>query len=201
MSDFFLVDQESFVYLPPLKKSSVKALREYHIPFLGLKPGLHEYRFQLTKTFFEAFEYSEISNAEIEVEVTLEKQSTLMVLDFQLGGNVELLCDRCGDAYLQPISSNDKLIVKFGDETGSTDDEILVLGPSENTVDVSQYLYEYAHLALPARHVHATEEECNQEVLAAFKKYTVENDNRDDWAALKNLHFEEHEPLEDDEEE
>lgn len=179
----------------------MKALREYLIPFLGLKQGLHEYRFQLTKTFFDAFEYSEISQSEIDVEVFLEKQSTLMVLDFHLKGNVELLCDRCGDAYFQPISSREKLIVKFGDETGSTDDEILVLGPAENTVDVSQYLYEYAHLALPARHVHPTEEECNQEVLLAFKKYSVENDNRDEWAALKNLHFDEQEPEEDDEEE
>jgi len=68
---------------------------------------------------------------------------------------------------------------------------------------VAHYLYEYAHLALPARHVHETEEECNQEVMAALSKYMVQNDNRNEWAALKNLHFEENEPepFEDDEEE
>jgi hypothetical protein len=49
--------------------------------------------------------------------------------------------------------------------------------------------------------VHETEEECNQEVLAAYKKYSVESDERDEWAALKNLHFEDNEPFEDDEEE
>ncbi|MFN6379105.1 MAG: YceD family protein [Flavobacteriales bacterium] len=179
----------------------MKALKEYQIPFLGLKVGTHSYEFTLTEAFFEAFEYSEITESNIAVELEFEKQGTLMVLDFELKGSVTLLCDRCGDPYSQIIQSNERLIVKFGDETGHTDEDILVLGPSENTVDVSQYLYEYAHLALPAKHVHAAEAECNQEVLAAYKKYTVDSDNRDEWAALKNLQFEDNEPLEDDEEE
>lgn len=179
----------------------MKQLKEYQIPFLGLKVGVHEYEFTLDNAFFDAFEYSEITEAKVFVELALEKQSTMLVLDFSLKGDVQLLCDRCGDPFMQEITSKDRLIVKFGDETGHTDEDILVLGPSENTVDVAQYLYEYAHLALPAKHVHASESECNQEVLAAYKKYAVENDNRDDWAALKNLHFEDNKPLDDDEEE
>lgn len=179
----------------------MKALKEYQIPFLGLKVGTHSYEFTLTEAFFEAFEYSEITESTIAVELQFEKQGTLMVLDFILTGEVKLLCDRCGDPFSQPIQSKERLIVKFGDETGHTDEDILVLGPSENAVDVSQYLYEYAHLALPAKHVHATEAECNQEVLAAYKKYAVDSDNRDEWAALKNLQFEDNEPLDDDEEE
>lgn len=176
-------------------------MKEYQIPFLGLKIGVHHYEFTLDEAFFEAFEYSEISASAIRIDLALEKQSSMLVLDFVLKGTVQLLCDRCGDPFMQEISSKDRLIVKFGDETGHTDEDILVLGPSENAVDVSQYLYEYAHLALPARHVHASESECNQEVLAAYRKYTVESDSRDNWAELKNLHFGENEPSEDDEEE
>lgn len=179
----------------------MKKLKEYQIPFLGLKIGSHQYEFTLTDEFFEAFEYSEIIHANINVDVELEKQSTMMVVHFQLSGTVELNCDRCGDAYQQNISSKERLIVKYGDETSSTDEDILILGTKESHLDLSQYLYEYAHLALPAKHVHPTEEECNQEVLVAYKKYTVESDDRDSWAALKNLHFDENEPLEDDEEE
>jgi uncharacterized metal-binding protein YceD (DUF177 family) len=189
------------IFASPKKTQTVKPLKEFHIPFLGLKVGTHHYQFNLTDAFFDAFEYSEITTANIDVEVQLEKQSTLLVLDFELSGSVELMCDRCGDAFQQPLQSKERLIVKFGDETSSTDEEILILGPSENTVDIEQYLYEYAHLALPARHVHETEEECNQEVLAAYKKYSVESDERDEWAALKNLHFEDNEPFEDEEEE
>ena len=154
--------------------------------------------------FFEAFEYSEISRADIRVELELEKQSTMMVLDFQLEGTVELICDRCGDPVHQEVETNQRLILKLGSESsGTTDDDIIVLGPSESDINVAHYLYEYAHLALPARHVHETEEECNQEVMAALSKYMVQSDNRNEWAALKNLHFEENEPepFEDDEEE
>lgn len=179
----------------------MKHLKEYQIPFLGLKVGVHEYEFTLDNAFFEAFEYSEIAEATVNVHLSLEKQSTMLVLDFTMQGEVQLLCDRCGDPFMQDIVSKDRLIVKFGDETGHTHDDILVLGPGENAVDVSQYLYEYAHLALPAKHVHTSEKECNQEVLAAYKKYTVDSDSRDNWAELKNLHFEENEPLDIDEEE
>jgi uncharacterized protein len=181
----------------------VKPLKEYDIPFLGLKVGKHEYQFILKDSFFEAFEHSEIEHAEIHVHLELEKQSTMLVLDFELEGTVDLVCDRCGDPVSQPIEGNQRLIVKFGDQSSGTDEDILVLGTNENAVNVAQYLYEYAHLALPARHVHESEEECNQEVMAAMSKYIVTNDNRDDWAALKNLHFEENEPddFEDDEEE
>lgn len=179
----------------------MKRLKEYQIPFLGLKVATHHYQFTLTDAFFDAFEYSEIIHTSIEVEVELEKQSTMMVVDFKLKGWVELNCDRCGDAYKQEIASKERLIVKYGDETSSTDEDILILGTKESHLDLSQYLYEYAHLALPAKHVHATEEECNQEVLAVYKLYTVDNDDRDNWAELKNLHFEDNEPLEDDEEE
>ena len=182
----------------------MKPFAEYKIPFLGLKVGTHHYQFTLKDEFFEAFEYSEISNADIRVELELEKQSTMMVLDFQLEGTVELICDRCGDPVHQAVETNQRLILKLGSEnSGTTDDDIIVLGPSESDINVAHYLYEYSHLALPARHVHETEEECNQEVMAALSKYMVQNDNRNEWAALKNLHFEENEPepFEDYEEE
>lgn len=162
-------------------------LKEYRIPFIGLKVGTHEYDFHLQDKFFEAFEYSQIEHGNIEVKLYLEKQSTMLVLRFEMAGKVGLLCDRCGDPIDQTISGKHQLIVKFGDRTGDTDDDVVVLGPAESEVDVSQFLYEYAHLDLPVRHVHKTEAECNQEVLKQLKKYAVEDDADERWIALKNM--------------
>ncbi|MDZ4823773.1 MAG: DUF177 domain-containing protein [Flavobacteriales bacterium] len=162
-------------------------LKEYRIPFLGLKLGKHNYSFPLTDSFFKAFEYSEIEQANLKVELELEKKASMLVLDFVLGGTVNVMCDRCGDELQQPVEDKQRLIVKMGDTTGSTDDDVLMLGPAEHEVDVSQYLYEYAHLALPAKRVHATLALCNQGVITEFEKYKVETDNDSKWEEIKDL--------------
>lgn len=168
----------------------MKANKEYQIPYLGLKAGKHRFDFTLTDEFFEEFEFSEIRHANIAVVVELDKQSSMLVFDISLEGSIQSLCDRCGDDLEIPISLEEQLIVKFGEETMVMDDEIIIHGPSEHSIDLRQYLYEYAHLALPLRHVHKSEEECNQESLKALEKYRVEATSDDKWAALKNLNFE-----------
>jgi uncharacterized metal-binding protein YceD (DUF177 family) len=88
------------------------------------------------------------------------------------------------------IQHQHTLVVKFGDETSESDDDILVLGPNEHEIDLAQYFYEYAHLALPARKVHAIETDCNQASLAQLAKYKVDQTANTQWAALKNLNYE-----------
>jgi uncharacterized metal-binding protein YceD (DUF177 family) len=190
-----------FLSLPSQKKNSVRKLKEYNLPFLGLKIGNHEYDFTLTKAFFEAFEYSEIEESNIAVTLKLEKQASMMILDFHLSGTVNVPCDRCGDQIAHPLVATYRLIVKFGQETGSTDDEVYILGPAEHEIDVSQFLYEYAHLSIPQKRAHARIEECNQEVLKALEKYRVEESADANWIALKNMEFEDNDPFLDFDEE
>ncbi|MFM9984183.1 MAG: YceD family protein [Flavobacteriales bacterium] len=174
----------------------MKPLREYRIPFLGLKPGHHEYEFQMTDTFFDEFENSEIDHADIKVDLILEKQTNMMILQFDLSGEILSACDRCGDDLNLPIHASEKLVVKLGDQTSPTDDDVVVLGPQEFELDISQYLYEYAHLALPFRHVHQNTADCNQEVLKALEKYRVDKTSNTQWADLKNLNYEDPEDQE-----
>jgi uncharacterized protein len=167
----------------------------YRIPFLGLKIGKHVYEFELDDAFFSSFEHSEIARGNVKAEVLLEKQSTMLVLDFTLDGTVEAQCDRCGDPIEVEVAHEDRLIVKYGDETGSFDDEILILGTNEHLLELQQFLYEYAHLGLPARMVHEHEDECNQEAITLLQTLQSappdEDDDDDDvdprWEALKKL--------------
>lgn len=161
--------------------------KEYTIPFLGLKLGKHDFDLRVKDDFFGRFDYSEIHEADITVHVELEKKETLLSLHFTLDGTVRVLCDRCGDEIDQPIHSEERLVVKLGDETGTTDDDVLVLGPAEHEVDLSQYLYEYAHLALPVKHTHPALSDCNQRVLKELEALRVEHDADARWEALKNL--------------
>jgi uncharacterized metal-binding protein YceD (DUF177 family) len=124
------------------------------------------------------------------VEVALEKQSTMIVIRTQLSGGVQSECDHCGDSLPLTIRTEQQLVVKFGDETSEQDDDILILGPNEHEIDLAQYFYEYAHLALPAKKVHASETDCNQQVLEHLAKYKVDQTANTQWAALKNLNYE-----------
>jgi uncharacterized metal-binding protein YceD (DUF177 family) len=194
---FQLENDENSIHLPPVFWNKVmKPLKEYRIPFLGLKPGQHEYEFEMTDTFFEEFENSEIEHADIQVDLILEKQTNMMVLQFELSGEVLSACDRCGDELKLPIHSSEKLVVKLGEQTSATDDDVIVLGPQEFELDISQYLYEYAHLALPFRHVHENIADCNQEVLKELEKYKVDKTSNTQWADLKNLNYEDPEDQE-----
>lgn len=174
----------------------MKALREYGIPYLGLKLGKHQYQFILTDRFFENFDLSEIHRCHIVADVELEKQSTMLVIDSTLNGEVQTQCDHCGDDLVIPVKIKQRLIVKFGDETGETDEDILVLGPAEHEVQMAQYLYEYAHLAIPARHVHKDPSMCDQEALKRLDKYRVDEAASTKWAALKDLNFDDPEDRE-----
>lgn len=173
-----------------LKLLCVKAFKEYRIPYIGLKLGKHQFEFTLTAEFFDKFEFSEIHGCRILALVELEKQSTMLILSFKLNGEVTSVCDHCGDDISIDIHADHQMVVKFGETTGDADDEILVLGPSEHEIDISQYLYEFAHLALPARHVHKDLKDCNPEVVKQLEKYKVDETASTQWAALKNLNYE-----------
>lgn len=171
----------------------VDKLKEYKIPYVGLKLGLHTFNFNLERAFFTCFEYGEIEDAAIKAIVSLDKKTNMMILDFQLSGTVETVCDICNDPLTVDIESKPKLIVKFGEETTILDDEVLILGPAEFELDLAQYLYEYAHLALPSKRTHPHIEDCNQSAIAYLDGVADEDDEEDDddtdprWDALKNI--------------
>jgi uncharacterized protein len=118
----------------------------------------------------------------------------MLVLDFKLHGTVMVMCDRCGDEISQTISGENKLVIKFGEQTGSTDFDVFVIGPGEAEVNIAQFIYEFTHLALPARRVHEKMEECNQDVLTAMNRYLVndpvEEESDEDFLDLENQEVE-----------
>jgi uncharacterized metal-binding protein YceD (DUF177 family) len=189
---------------PPLKNGLMRidrALDEYRVPFTGLKDGHHVFEFHLGDQFFEAFEYSEIDGADIQVHTELEKSANMLVFNTVLKGSVSVDCDRCTELIRQEVEGEFQLVVKFGPETGSTDEDVLVLGPQEYQVDLSHYFYEYAHLSLPARRVHPDVSQCNQDVLKKLDEMRVESDSESHWIAIKDMEMGDSEPYLDDEEE
>ena len=129
-------------------------LKEYLIPFAGLKVGKHQFDYQLDNTFFEHFEYDEFNDASIKVVVVLEKKSTMLELDFKHKGTVNVPCDVSGEEFDMPIKGKLKLLIKFGEEFNDENEELLILPHGEFEVNVAQYIYESIVVSLPLRRIH-----------------------------------------------
>ena len=67
---------------------SLKSLKTYSIPFTGLKLGKHQFDYVITDAFFDEFEYSLVKKADLKCEVELEKQETMLILNFHINGTI-----------------------------------------------------------------------------------------------------------------
>ena len=165
----------------------MKELKEFVIPFVGLKEGIHDYAFDIDAEFFESFEYSEVEQGEIHVDVSMEKQERMLIFNFSIRGKVELPCDRCLSALELPVEGKERLIVKFGQEWMEESEEILVIPETDSHIDISSFIYEYIMLLLPYKRVHPEGEGlCDQTIVDKLEQHvSSETDPR--WEALKNL--------------
>lgn len=170
------------------------SLIEYKIPFKGISEGEHEYEFHVQEEFFDAMESEDIHHADLQVKMKLDKQSRMMILDFDIQGNLVLACDRCLEDMDFPITINHHLIVKYGNEDVDQDNDILYLGVDEYQLDVSSIIYENIVLAIPIKNVHQDDENgnstCNQEQISLLNEYSKRTGTDSRWDALKNLKLE-----------
>lgn len=165
-------------------------MRQFTIPFGRLQEGKHIYEFEIRDLFFDQFDYSEIEKSNVNVKLTLYKESALLILEFSLNGTVAVMCDRCSGFFDIPIKGQYQLIVKFGEKKHEETDEIIVLPHTDSALDVTQYIYEYINLLLPQSRIHP-EGQCNPEVIQKLeelindKKFENSIDPR--WEVLKNI--------------
>ena len=129
-------------------------LKEYLIPFVGLKIGKHQFDYQIDNAFFKNFDYNEFNDVSVKVDIVLEKKSTMLELDFKHKGTVNVPCDVSGEEFDLPIKGKLKLLVKFGDAFNDENEELLVLPHGEFQVNVAQYIYESIILSVPLRRIH-----------------------------------------------
>ncbi|MBP0905274.1 YceD family protein [Mariniflexile gromovii] len=132
----------------------MKALKEFTIPFVGLKLGKHHFEYKIEQAFFEYFEYEEFNNVNVDVNLILDKKSTLLELNFKISGFVNVNCDLTNEPYDQTIKNEFDLVVKFGDEYNDEFDDILIVPHGTYEVNVQQYIYELIVLSVPIKRIH-----------------------------------------------
>ncbi|APA64201.1 YceD family protein [Maribacter sp. 1_2014MBL_MicDiv] len=169
--------------------------KEFNIPFSGLKQGKHNFNYQIDNTFFDSFGYDEFNAASINLDVVLHKTSTMMEVDMNASGTVNVACDITSEPYDQSISGDLRLVVKFGEEYNDEDDEILILPHGEHQLNIAQYVYEMLVLAVPQKRIHPGIEDgtLQSEVLDKLnelqpkEKRSNKEENDPRWDELKKL--------------
>ncbi len=173
----------------------MKEMREFDIPFAGLKLGKHQFEFEISNQFFEAFEYTEFNAAALNVKVNLEKQTTMLEFHLETEGVVNVDCDLTAEPYDQAVQGELQLVVKFGEEYNDENDDILIIPHGEHKVNLAQYIYEMCVLAVPTKRVHpkvvdgTMDSEILERLEALQPKTETEKTEQTDprWDALKNL--------------
>lgn len=174
----------------------MRKLKDYTIPFVGLKLGKHQFEYEIDNEFFEHFEYDEFNSANVKVDLLLEKKTTLLELTFKASGTVNVFCDLTNEPYDQPINSELILVIKFGDSYNDENEDLLILPHGEYEVNVAQYIYELIVLAVPSKRIHPGVEDGSlqsdvldklEELSPKEKEIKEEEDIDPRWNKLKNL--------------
>lgn len=176
-----------------VKKTGMGKNRNFIIPFVGLSAGKHLYSYKIEDSFFEQIDHSEIKKATLLLELTLNKQSEMLVLDFAISGTVNVSCDRCNEPFDLEVSGNNQLVVKTGGAV-SSDEDVLCIAGTESEIDISGYAYEYIVLSLPIKRVHPDNEKgestCDKEAMKVYNKYVQQEKEKTAdprWEKLKGL--------------
>jgi len=132
----------------------MKDLKQFNIPFVGLKEGKHLFEYNIDNTFFELFNYDEFKKSSINVTLEFIKKSTLFELSFSASGTVYVPCDVSSEYFDLEITATLPLVVKFGPEYNDENEEVLILAHEVYQFNVAQFIYEMIVLGIPNKRVH-----------------------------------------------
>ena len=158
----------------------MNTLSFYNIAFKGLSQGKHIFDFEVDRKFFTQFEGSIVDEGKVNIRLTVEKQSSLMIFWFDQMGTVRVQCDRCLELYDQPIKSKDRIFVKFGEKEFVEGDDVIWVSTNDYQLNVAQLIYEFIGLAIPIKKIHPEDEQgnstCDPEMIKKLDKYIVKED-------------------------
>ena len=168
----------------------MKMLNEFIIPFSSLKFGSNFHKFEIEKTFFESFDYYRFQDCKIKLHLDFRKENSLMDLQFNYFGKMEISCDRCLDNVTLKSSGKFNTILKFSHIIDEISNDGVIFLPYERyEFNLAPLFYEYSVLNLPNKVIH-NKGLCNKQQLELINQYSSSsNVSKYDlrWSKLKDL--------------
>jgi len=128
--------------------------REYEIAFVGLKPGVHEFNYEIDDRFFEEYQEQDFRQTQAHIKLVLEKNNGFMMLKFEVGGKTEVTCDRCSNDLPFELFDEFTVTVKMVDDPDMMNDQevdpdVYYISRGESHLDVKNWIYEFVNLSIP----------------------------------------------------
>ena len=172
--------------------------RRFEIAFVGLKPGVHEFEYEIDDKFFTEYQEQEFKNCTASVKMSLDKHNGFMLLKFEVGGKLEVQCDRCGNQLPFDLWDEFNMMVKMVENPNEMneqeeDPDVFYISKGESHINVGEWIYEFINLSIPMQRMCSEEEmggpHCNKEVLAMLKQMDVQNkpDGNPLWKGLEKF--------------
>jgi len=174
--------------------------REFEIAFVGLKPGIHEYDYEIGDKFFEPYQQQDFRNCHATVKLNLDKKTGFLLLKFEIGGSLETNCDRCGNNLKIDLWDEFNIVVKMVDDPEQMNDQeedpdVYYISRTESHINVSDWIYEFINLSIPMQKIcgfdNADGPQCNPAALKILKKMEpeVEKEKKDNpiWKGLEKF--------------
>ncbi len=158
-----------------------------------LKEGVSTLDFSLGDAYFDSLDEDEIKRGNICVSVDVKRTENYFELNIHTEGIVVIPCDICLDDMDQAIETDDRLIVKFGEEY-SEDDDLITIDEREGTLDLAWFIYEFIALNIPAKHVH-TPGKCNAVMIKVLEEHSATRSSGEDEEAAVDPRWNELEKL------
>lgn len=170
--------------------------REFEIAFVGLKPGPHEFNYDITDRFFEAFQQQDFQQCRAHVKLTLDKKTGFMLLRFEVGGTLQVNCDRCNGNLPLELWDEFSVTVKMVEDPEQMnrqedDPDVYYISRGESHIDVEEWIYEFINLSIPMHKTCSYEKmdgpDCNPAALDMLKKMEPEENEKKENPIWKGL--------------
>jgi uncharacterized metal-binding protein YceD (DUF177 family) len=171
--------------------------RNFDIAFVGLKPGIHEFQYEIDDRFFEPYQEQDFRNCVATIKLKLDKNNGFMMLRFEVGGKLEVTCDRCGNGLPLDLWDEFNVVVKIVDNPEEMNDQeedpdVYYISRGESHLHVADWIYEFINLSIPMQRMCGPDEiggpNCNKEVLAMLARMGSENKSSNPlWKGLEKF--------------
>lgn len=162
----------------------MKKFRDFEITWTGLNEGVHEFTYHLDdeKLADLSFEQEDFSKVSVDIHLTFTKHLNFFELLFDYDGELESVCDRCGDPLILQLWDEFPLVIKLADSAEQADrlndeeedSDIFYLARSQSSFNVFEWLYDFLVLSVPIQKIHEEDEDgnslCNPEAIKLLKQ-------------------------------
>ena len=164
----------------------------FKIDLKALPQGASILEFKLDDSYFKAIDAPDIQGGELSSSLSISRTDDFFELNFHTEGIVHIPCDICLDDMEQSIETDDRLLVRFGEDY-SEDDDLVIVAENEGILDVAWFIYEFIALNIPIKHVHAPGK-CNPAMIEMLQEHSAARSGEEEeetvdprWAALLKL--------------